>query len=151
MIASQIGTGGRPASGSLAQKFQSSYSATREALLEAWKAFKIRRVWFVTGLCQPVWEWVITDAIREGMLEAPGFNDPLKRQAYLQTQWTGTEMESIDPLKDAKANEVEVNAGLRKRRSIVESQGRDYDKHRREYEEEKGDFHGPGKSSFVVK
>ncbi|HYX35784.1 MAG TPA: phage portal protein [Oligoflexus sp.] len=139
-IASQIGIGVGLPPEVLAQKFQSSYSAARAALLEAWKAFKIRRVWFVTGLCQPVWEWVITDAIREGMLDAPGFNDPLKRQAYLQTQWTGTEMESIDPLKDARANEVEVNAGLRTRRSIVESQGRDFDKHIREYKAERSTF-----------
>jgi capsid protein len=49
-------------------------------------------------------------------------------------------MGSIDPLKDAKANEVEVSAGLRTRRSIVESQGRDFDKHVRDHEAEKRTF-----------
>jgi lambda family phage portal protein len=140
-IANQIGIGVGLPPEVLAQRFQSSYSAARGALLEAWKAFKIKRAWFSSGFCQPVWEWVITDAIRDGLLEAPGFfDDPLKRQAYLQTSWTGTEMESIDPLKEAKANQVEVEAGLRTRRSIIESQGRDYDKHKREYEEEETFF-----------
>jgi capsid protein len=132
----------------LAQKFQSSYSAARAALLEAWKVFKIERSWFVSAFCQPVWEWILVDAIREGLIEAPGFQDPLKRQAYLQAEWTGTEMESIDPLKEAKASEVEVQAGLRTRRSIVESQGRDFDKHIREYEAEKKIFTEPVEQSF---
>lgn len=139
-IASQIGVGVGLPPEVLAQKFQSSYSAARAALLEAWKAFKIRRAWFVAAVCQPVWEWVVTDAIRDGLLDAPGFEDPLVRQAYLQTQWTGTEMESIDPLKEAKANETEVSAGLRSRRSIIESQGRDFDKHVRECSDERGIF-----------
>jgi lambda family phage portal protein len=142
-IASQIGIGVGLPPEVLAQKFQSSYSAARAALLEAWKVFKIERSWFVSAFCQPVWEWILVDAIREGLLEAPGFQDPLKRQAYLQAEWTGTEMESIDPLKEAKASEVEVQAGLRTRRSIVESQGRDFDKHVREYESEKEIFAPP--------
>ncbi len=45
-------------------------------------------------------------------------------------------MESIDPLKEAKANEVEVDTGVRSRRSIIEGQVRDFDKHVREYQEE---------------
>ncbi|HYX37114.1 MAG TPA: phage portal protein [Oligoflexus sp.] len=115
------------------QHFQSSYSAARGAILEAWKSFKVWRSWFIEAFCRPVWEWVITDAVREGLLEAPGFDDPLARQAYLATQWTGTEMESIDPLKESKSNECDIKNGIRSRRSIIESQGRDFDKHVREY------------------
>lgn len=121
----------------LTQHFSSSYSAARAAILEAWKAFKVWRSWLVAELCQPVWEWVITDAIEKGLLSAPGFEDPLRRQAYLSTQWAGTEMGSIDPLKEAKANEVEILSGVKSRRSIVESQGRDFDKHARECREER--------------
>ncbi|WP_141732428.1 phage portal protein [Oligoflexus tunisiensis] len=125
----------------LTQHFQSSYSAARGAILEAWKAFKTRRAWLVSEFCQPVWEWVITDAIRSGMLEAPEFfKDPLKRRAYLCTQWCGSEMESIDPLKEARANEVDIENGVKSRRMIVENQGRDFEKHIREYEEEQRIF-----------
>jgi lambda family phage portal protein len=124
----------------LTQHYSSSYSAARAAILEAWKSFKVWRAWLVSEFCQPVWEWVISDAIERGLLDAPGFEDPLKRHGWLSTQWAGTEMGSIDPLKDAKANEVEVSAGLRTRRSIVESQGRDFDKHVRDHEAEKRTF-----------
>jgi lambda family phage portal protein len=124
----------------LTQHYSSSYSAARAAILEAWKTFKVWRAWLVAEFCQPVWEWVISDAIERGLIDASGFDDPLKRHGWLSTQWAGTEMGSIDPLKDAKASEVEVNAGLRTRRSIVESQGRDFDKHVRDYESEKEAF-----------
>ncbi len=125
----------------LTQHFQSSYSAARGAILEAWKAFKARRAWLVSAFCQPVWEWVIADAVRAGMLDAPGFfESPLKRKLWLRTQWCGSEMESIDPLKDAKAHEVDVRNGFDSRRSIVEGRGRDFDKLMRELEEEKSFF-----------
>jgi lambda family phage portal protein len=125
----------------LTQHFQSSYSAARGAILEAWKAFKARRAWLVSSFCQPVWEWVIADAVRAGLLEAPGFfESPLKRKLWLRTQWCGSEMESIDPLKDAKAHEVNVANGFDSRRSIVEGRGRDFDKLMRELEEEKTFF-----------
>jgi lambda family phage portal protein len=125
----------------LTQHFQSSYSAARGAILEAWKAFKTRRAWLVSTFCQPVWEWVIADAVRAGMLDAPGFfESPLKRKLWLRTQWCGSEMESIDPLKDAKAHEVDVRNGFDSRRSIVEGRGRDFDKLMRELEEEKAFF-----------
>ncbi|MDQ3231869.1 MAG: hypothetical protein M3Q07_08625, partial [Pseudobdellovibrionaceae bacterium] len=71
------------------------------------------------------------------------FEDPLKRHSYLCTQWAGTEMGSIDPLKEAKAHEVEILSGVKSRRSIVESQGRDFDKQAREHEVEKNIFSDP--------
>jgi capsid protein len=83
-------------------------------------------------LCQPVYEWIIQEAIAIGMLEAPGFNDPFKRRIYLSAEWIGASMQSIDPLKDAKADEVRLNSGVASRRSIVEEQGRDYEKMKRE-------------------
>ncbi|MDQ3232125.1 MAG: phage portal protein [Pseudobdellovibrionaceae bacterium] len=120
----------------LVQHFQSSYSASRAALLEAWKFFKLRRAWLVRSFCQPVYEWIVEEAIASGMLEAPGFHEPFKRQIYLSTEWIGSSMQSIDPLKDAKADEVRLSSRVASRRSIVEEQGRDYEKLLREIEAE---------------
>jgi lambda family phage portal protein len=131
----------------LTQHFSSSYSAARAAILEAWKVFKVRRAWLVSEFCQPVWEWVIADAIESGLLDAPGFDDPLKRHAWLSAQWCGTEMEAIDPLKEAKASETEIAIGVKSRRFIVESQGRDFDKQIQEYEEENKIFSDPAAQS----
>ncbi|MDQ3234212.1 MAG: phage portal protein [Pseudobdellovibrionaceae bacterium] len=120
----------------LVQHFQSSYSASRAAILEAWKFFKLRRSWLVRSYCQPVYEWIIEEAVLRGLLSAPRFDDPIKRQIYLSTEWIGATMQSIDPLKDAKADEIRLKSGVASRRSIVEEQGRDYEKLRREIENE---------------
>lgn len=97
----------------LVKHFQSSYSASRGALLEAWKFFKVRRKWTVDALCQPCYEDVIGEAVARGMLDAPGFfDDPVVRRAWLGVQWTGDAMPQIDPLKEVNASEKRVAMGV---------------------------------------
>ena len=57
----------------LTKNFVSSYSASRAALLEAWKAFRMRRSWIAADLCQPVYELFLSEAIARGRIHAPGF------------------------------------------------------------------------------
>lgn len=88
----------------LMKHFTASYSASRAALLEAWKMFRRRRAWLVASLCQPTYAWVIAEAVSRGYLSAPGFfDDPMRRAAYLGVAWRGAPMGQIDPLKEAKA------------------------------------------------
>ena len=62
----------------LMMSFNSSYSASRAALLEAWKAFRMRREWLVKDFCDPVYELWLTEAVALGRISAPGFlTDPL--------------------------------------------------------------------------
>jgi lambda family phage portal protein len=125
----------------LTQHFQSSYSAARGAILEAWKAYKVRRSWLVSEFCQPVYEWIVTESVLRGMLKAPGFEDPFKRRLYLATEWIGSTMSSIDPLKDARADEVKITKNMTEsRRSVVERDGRDFEKLKREIEDERKYF-----------
>ena len=55
----------------LIKEFDSSYSASRAALLEAWEAFKMRRQWFVDDFCQPVNEVWLAEAVALGRIKAP--------------------------------------------------------------------------------
>lgn len=88
----------------LMKRFEASYSASRAAIMEAWKTFKRRRQWLVGNLCQPTYAWVISEAVARGYLDAPGFfSDPLKRAAWLGCTWRGAPMGQLDPLKEAKA------------------------------------------------
>lgn len=97
----------------LVKHFSSSYSASRGALLEAWKFFRARRRWLVRELCQPCYEDVISEAVARGLLDAPGFfDDPLTRRAWLGTTWTGDAMPQIDPLKEANASKTRIAEGL---------------------------------------
>lgn len=118
------------------QHFQSSYTAARGAFLEAWKKYRIMRKAQASEVCQPIYQWIIADAVRDGLLDAPGFDDPMRRMVYTAAEWIGSAMESIDPLKDAKADELRLMTRVASRRSIVEEAGKDFDKLNREIEED---------------
>ena len=88
----------------LIKEFNSSYSASRGALLEAWEAIKMRRTWFVDDFCQPVYEIFLAEAVALGRIRAPGFfDDPLLREAWCGARWIGPVQGSLDPLKEARA------------------------------------------------
>lgn len=88
----------------LAQFFQSSYSASRAAILEAGKTFKVNRSWLRNNLCQPIYEEFLTEAVVKGRLTAPGFlTDPIIRAAYCQSEWMGPSPGQIDPVKEVTA------------------------------------------------
>ncbi|XJI81796.1 phage portal protein (plasmid) [Escherichia coli] len=57
----------------LVKHFTASYSASRAALLEAWKMFRMRRDWMVQSFCQPIYEEWLTEAVAKGRVIAPGF------------------------------------------------------------------------------
>jgi len=104
----------------LIKEFNSSYSASRGALLEAWAAFKMRRAWFVDDFCQPVYELWLSEAIARGRVKAPGFfDDPLVRNAWSGASWIGPVQESLDPLKEAKAAVLLINQGIKTRSEVT--------------------------------
>ncbi len=91
----------------LVKHFTASYSAARAAMLEAWRFFLTRRKFLETKWCQPIYEAFITEQVAEGRLHAPGFfSDPLTKQAYLGSIWTGRPQGQIDPLKENNADVI---------------------------------------------
>jgi len=88
----------------LVKEFNSSYSASRGALMEAWEAFKMRRHWFIGDFCQPTYELWLSEAVARGRIKAPGFfNDPRIRKAWCGANWIGPVQIALDPTKEAKA------------------------------------------------
>lgn len=88
----------------LIKEFNSSYSSSRGALLEAWEAFKMRRKWFVDDFCQPTYEIWLAESVARGRISAPGFfEDPLVRTAWCGARWIGPVQGSLDPKKEAQA------------------------------------------------
>ncbi|HEY8732267.1 MAG TPA: phage portal protein [Candidatus Limnocylindria bacterium] len=97
----------------LVKHFTASYSASRAAILEAWRSVMTRRSWLVSDFCQPCREWVITEAVLRGYLVAPGFfDDPLVRAAYCRAEWTGPAMGQLNPVDEATAAEKRINLGV---------------------------------------
>lgn len=97
----------------LVKNFQASYSASRAALLEAWKMFRMRREWLVGTFCQPVYEEWLREAVLKGRIDAPGFlDDPAIRAAWCGAEWYGDAQGQLDPLKEANAAAVRVEKGF---------------------------------------
>ena len=112
-ILTQIGTALEIPLELLTKRFNSSYSASRAALLEAWKAFRTQRFWLAQKLCVPSYEAVISEAIARGYLDAPGFwDDPAVRYAWLAHDWIGPAPGNIDPLKEVQAARERIEANL---------------------------------------
>lgn len=112
----------------LMQQFTSSYSASRAALMEAWKAFEQWRDWMVEKFCQPIYEEWLSEAVALGRVNAPGFwSDPLRRKAYCSAQWYGPTQGQLDPVKEVKAAEMRIRYGLSNRaKEAMELTGTDF-------------------------
>lgn len=113
----------------LVKNFTASYSASRAALLEAWKMFRMRREWLISGFCQPIYEEWLTEAVLKGRIKAEGFlDDPAKRAAWCGAEWYGDAQGQLDPLKEANAAKVRVEEGFSTReREAAELTGMEWE------------------------
>lgn len=97
----------------LMKHFSSSYSASRGALLEAWKSFNMYRHWLARDFCQPIFEAWLSEAVAKGRIQAPGFfTDPLVHKAYCGAKWCGPTQGQLDPVKEANAAVIRMENGL---------------------------------------
>lgn len=109
--------------------FNSSYSASRAALLQAWRSFRDRRDWFSHDFCQPTYETWLFEAVATGRIKAPGFfNDPVMRKLWSQAIWIGPSPGQIDPEKEVDAAVKRINNGFSTHeRETAELTGMDWD------------------------
>ncbi len=97
----------------LLKEFNASYSASRAALLEAWKAFKMYREWFTSDFCMPIYKIWLSEAIARGRINAPGFfTDPRVKAAWLGSEWVGPSQGQLDPVKEITAEIMAVEQGF---------------------------------------
>lgn len=97
----------------LVKHFQASYSASRAALLEAWRFFKKKRVWVAGSFNQPVYEEFLMECVARGLLRAPGFiEDPFIRRAYCLALWSGIPMGHVQPAQEANAAKTRIETGI---------------------------------------
>ncbi len=112
-ISAQVGAALEIPEDLLLKKFNSSYSASRAALMEAWKAFKMRREWLSDDLCRPVYEIWMSEAVARGRIYAPGFLDnPIIHAAYLRSEWLGPSQGQLDPMKEIAAEILACEEGF---------------------------------------
>jgi capsid protein len=137
-MAQQIGAGiGLPYE-LVMKQFTSSYSASRAALLEAWKVFVVGRHRMVTRFCQPIYEQWLEEAVARGYIVAPGFfADPLVRAAWCRAEWHGPTQGQLDPTKEVEAASLRVAAGFSTRtRETAELTGMNFERNNQVRERE---------------
>ena len=112
-ISSQVGAALEIPADLLLKKFNSSYSASRAALLEAWKAFKMRREWLADDFCRPLYEVWMSEAVARSRIYAPGFfTNPAIHAAYLGSEWLGPSQGQLDPVKEITAEILACSEGF---------------------------------------
>jgi capsid protein len=74
-------------------------------------------------LLLPVWQRLVTLEVLSGRMYARDFER--RANDYFAVSFLWPEWPSIDPLKDAKADTLEVNAGLKSRQELIAARGRD--------------------------
>ena len=93
--------------------FNSSYSASRGALEEAWKMFKMYRTWLTNDFCQPIYEEWLAEAVAKGRISAPGFfTDPIAHKAYCKAKWNGPARGLLNPVQEVNAAVTRVANGF---------------------------------------
>lgn len=112
----------------LIKNFNASYSASRGALLEAWKSFRMQRTWLANDFCQPIYNEWFAEAVAKGRISAPGFfTDPLIRKAYTGAEWNGPAQGLLNPVQEVQAAEKRVQNGFSTRdRETAELTGGDF-------------------------
>lgn len=123
----------------LMKSFQASYSASRAALLEAWKMFKMYREWLASDFCQPIYEEWLAEAVAKGRISAPGFfSDPIIRKAYSGADWNGPAQGLLNPIQEVQAAIQRIDNGLSSRsREAMEINGSDFNDNVKELRAEK--------------
>lgn len=112
----------------LVKCFNSSFTASRGALMEAWKMFRTYRTWLAADFCQPIYEEWFAEAVAKGRINAPGFfGDPIVRKAYLGAEWNGPAQGLLNPVQEVNAAEKRVANGFSTRdREAQEMNGSDF-------------------------
>lgn len=129
-VCQQIGAGIGVPYELLIKQFTASYSASRAALLEAWKCFIVGRDRVRTRFCQPVYEQWLEEAVARGYIDAPGFfADPVTRAAWCRAEWHGPTQGQLDPTKEVEAASLRVAAGFSTRtRETAELTGGNFER-----------------------
>jgi len=124
----------------LIQRFNSSYSASRAALEQAWVFFRARRKWLTDNFCQPIYEAWMYEAVALGRISAPGFmRDQAVRKAYLGALWVGPAKPVLDLVKEANGRAIMEDRGWSTAaENTTEMTGGDWDqKHKQRSKEHK--------------
>jgi len=112
----------------LEETFNQNYSASRASLLLFWNKIEHWREVEASQFLGPIYEAWFAEEVRLGHIKAPNFADsPLIRRAWLNCSWIGVRLPSIDPKKEAEADDLRIAQGAKTReRNALDYNGSDF-------------------------
>lgn len=103
---------------------KTTYSSARASMLEAWRSFNRRRDRLGTGFMDPIYGLFVEEMVNAGQIDAPDFYE--YRTAYLRCRWIGPGKGWVDPVREAQAAQIRIDAGLSTLEDECAEQGRDW-------------------------
>ena len=127
-----------------------NFSNTRIALVDFRRRVSaLQHSVMVYQLCRAVWTRWMDMAVLAGAIDLPGY--ATERRQYLACDWLPTKWDWIDPAKDAAAEILQIEAGLKSRTQAIAERGYDAEQVDREIAAERKreaelglDFRRPG-------
>lgn len=97
----------------LLKNYQSSYSASKAALLQAENEFRQRRESFKIDFLTPIYRAFLSEAVAIGRIDAPGFfDDALTKNLYCAASWENETSHALDSQREVQAAEKKITLGL---------------------------------------
>jgi lambda family phage portal protein len=93
-------------------QFSSNYSASKGEIELAWRNMDVEAFDFYSDFNQPIYEGWMEGAIASGNIIAPGWDQPYKRQAWVNAKWNRIPIPALNPLQEAKASTELIKEGL---------------------------------------
>lgn len=94
-------------------RYETSYTAARAAANDVWLQRGVMRQLISSRFYQPIYRRWFEEALLRQRIEAPGFFDDYGvAQAWTKAGWIGEGQGSLNPLDEAKADILEINANL---------------------------------------
>lgn len=104
-----------------------NYSSARALLNEVWRSFMEDRTYFTQHFLTPIYAAWLEMEVANGDVKVPGGPANFYRQktAICMAEWIGPGRGSVDPLKEANANNLDTAAGRKSTPECVLESGRD--------------------------
>lgn len=113
----------------LVKHFQSSYSASRAAILDAWRHFLRERAFVADRLYSTWYEALVVWLVADDVIEyGATLTDRRFRRALCRVAWAGTSVPQLDPVDEVTAARKRIELGISSRTiETAQLTGRDWD------------------------
>jgi phage portal protein, lambda family len=104
-----------------------NYSSARALLNELWRSFLEDRQFFTQQFCTPIYAAWLEVEVANGDVKVPGgpANFYRNKTAICMAEWIGPGRGSVDPLKEANADNLDTAAGRKSTVEAILERGRD--------------------------